>query len=192
MNLFSFISKLHSPTYDLSTVNGIMNIPVPQYRGASSSENLEYILQRKATEYKKMGRMDLAIACLRKSNEFMSYYHLPYSAKDYLRLVKYIRLTGDNVAADAEEARIRQAHPELFDMRIGNRERAIKTIRRAQGYNCDLIYVTSNRTCPICSQYNRKTYSLSGKSKIYPLFPQDILHGGSCANCSIGFNLVFK
>lgn len=178
--------------YDLSTVNGIMSIPVPQYPGAYSTENIEYFLQRKATEYKKMGQMDLAIACLRKSNELMPYSNLPYSAKDYLRLVKYIRLTGDNIAADAEEARIKQNHPELFDMRIKNRQHAIAAIHKAQKYNCDLIYISSNRTCPICSQYNRKTYSISGKSKTYPLLPQNMLYGGSCTNCIIGFNLVFK
>lgn len=169
-----------------------MSIPVPLYHGAHSTENIEYILQRKATEYKKMGQMDLAIACLRKSNELMPYSNLSYLAKDYLRLVKYIRLTGDNVAADAEEARIKQNHPELFDMRIRNRQRAIATIHEAQKYNCDLIRITSNRTCPICSQYNRKTYSISGKSKAYPLFPQNMLYSGSCPNCIIGFNLDFK
>ncbi len=60
-------------------------------------------------------------------------------------------------------------------MRIKNRQHAIAAIHKAQKYNCDLIYISSNRTCPICSQYNRKTYSISGKSKTYPLLAQIVL-----------------
>lgn len=188
-----FIKKMIKPTYDLSTIEGINSIPIPKYPTfggvASPTENIEYILQRKATEYKKKGQMNLAIACLRKSNELMPYSNFSYQAKDYLRLVKYIRLTGDNEAADREEERIRLEHPELFDFRIRNKMRVLESINKAPKYKCDLIFVTSNSTCPICKKYNRKTYSISGKSKGYPVFPKELLEGGTCTKCHIGFSL---
>lgn len=52
--------------YDFETIEGINSIKIPNYKplqGMSSPvNNVEYILQRKATDHKKNGRMDLAIA----------------------------------------------------------------------------------------------------------------------------------
>lgn len=45
--------------YDLDSLEGIKNITLPKYRPLNGIEspvnNVEYILQRKATEHKKMG-----------------------------------------------------------------------------------------------------------------------------------------
>lgn len=65
-----------SPKYDMDTLNGINSIPVPAKNyntGDWTKDCIYYVLQRKATEYKKAGRMDLAIACLRKSNALSDY-----------------------------------------------------------------------------------------------------------------------
>ena len=90
MGLLDFLKK---DSYDLDTIEGIEKIKVPKYpplKGLESPvNNIEYVLQRKATEHKKNKRMDLAIACLRKSNELMDYSNFHYSEKDYIRLVKY-------------------------------------------------------------------------------------------------------
>lgn len=87
--------KIH---YDLNTLEGINSIPVKSFEydpkdGKQYAFNkIEYILQRKATEHKKNGRMDLAIACLRKANEIMPLSDMMYPIDDYLRLAKYLRL----------------------------------------------------------------------------------------------------
>lgn len=64
-----FKSKKDTRQYDLDTVEGILSIDIPKYETnngiAFPDKNIEYILQKKATEYKRSGRMDLAIACLK-------------------------------------------------------------------------------------------------------------------------------
>lgn len=67
----------------------------------------EYHLQRKATIYKKEGNLDLAIECLRKSNELMPYAKFIYQEKDYLRLVKYLELAGKTEEAKKEKEKIK-------------------------------------------------------------------------------------
>lgn len=115
MGLFSFLKSSQSGWYDMDTVEGINAIPVPakNYRtGNDLNDCIYYVLQRKATEHKKAGRMDCAIACLRKSNELSDYEARPLLLeKDYMRLVKYIELTGDKKAAEAERKKILACHP---------------------------------------------------------------------------------
>lgn len=80
--------------YDLSSVESILNIPVPNYKRQPLDTNVptepEQILQRQATYYKKAGRMDLAIACLKKSNEFMKTSFYKYQIDSYMRLVDFL------------------------------------------------------------------------------------------------------
>lgn len=90
------LKKLFSNSkYDLETLEGIRAIKIPKYSQInglqSPTKNIEYILQRKATEHKKNGRMDLAIECLRKSNEIMPYSNFEWQASDYLRLVSFLK-----------------------------------------------------------------------------------------------------
>ena len=69
----------------------------------------EQILNRKATEYKKEKKYDLAIACLKKANELYELSFYSYTRDDYERLV--------NMMVDAgmfDEAR--QVHKKLDDI----------------------------------------------------------------------------
>ena len=103
MSFFNFF-KPHR--YDMDSLNGINSIPVPAKNyntGDPTKDCIYYVLQRKATDHKKNGRMDLAIACLRKSNALSDYESHPLLLeKDYLRLVKYILQTGDITLAEEE------------------------------------------------------------------------------------------
>lgn len=194
MGLFNFFKK---DSYDLDSINGINKIGVPKYQPLKDLEspvnNIEYILQRKATEHKKNGRMDLAIACLKKSNELMPYSNYKYSAKDYLRYIKYLRSDGQNELAEAEEKKLHIEHPELFDKRIGNKQRLLEYIAKCKSCNSDLLYITTNSHCPICKEYNRKIFSISGKSKKYPKLPDEFLvNGGFDKDCSIGVSLKLE
>ena len=94
--LKSFIKNIFlREKYDFQTLEGINSIKIPNYKplqGMSSPvNNVEYILQRKATEHKKNGKMDLAIACLKKANEIFPYSNFAWSEKDYMRLVEYLK-----------------------------------------------------------------------------------------------------
>ena len=192
---FSNIFKKES--CDFNTVEGIEKIKIPKYsslKGVESPvDNIEYILQRKATEHKKNGRMDLAIACLKKSNEIMSNSNFKYSANDYIRYIKYLRYDGQNELADIEEKKLYRTHPELFDKRIDNKQRILENIQKRHKYNTDLLYITTNSHCPICKKYNRKIYSISGKSKKYPLLPKQFTQdGGFDKDCIVGVSLKIE
>lgn len=50
----------------------------------------------------------------------------------------------------------------------------------------DTIVLITNSECPICSQYNRHLYSVSGKSATLPRVPLNLVsEGGFCPNCTV-------
>ena len=191
------LPSFNSKTLDFNTVEGIAKIPLKNLqplRGVESPVNeIEYILQRKATEHKRNGRMDLAIACLKRSNELMDLTKgFKYTEKDYLRYIKYLRRDGQNSLADIEEEKIYQKHPEFKDKRISNLKGLNTQIDKLKRWNKDILIIDSNKTCPVCSQFNKKKYSVSGRSKIYPKLPIEFLRdGGFCKNCIIAYYIDF-
>ena len=190
-----FIKKLliKKEKYDLTTVQGINAIPSNCYTNVDKKP-MYYALQRKATEYKKNGNMELAIACLRKSNEISDTYERPpLLASDYFRLVKYLQKAGRNNEANIEEMNLHRKHPEFFDKRIGNKKRLLEEISKAKVYNTDLVFLATNSKCSICKQYNNKIFSISGKSKKYPKLPNEFLNlGGFDKDCILGISLHFE
>lgn len=183
--------------YNLDSLNGISGIQIPAYQPIKGIEspinNIEYILQRKATEHMKNGRMDLAIACLRKSNELMPYSNYKYEEKDYIRLIKYLRIDGQDKLADAEEEALYKSHPEFLDKRISNLRKIKKALEKQKECNEDLILVVTNKSCNICKQYNHKIYSLSGKNVKYKKIPTEIIsNGGFCPNCIVSVSTYFE
>ncbi|MBG0770897.1 MAG: hypothetical protein H0S82_04270, partial [Anaerolineaceae bacterium] len=106
-----FLEKWKQSRYDFDTIEGIESIPIPKYSKingiASPADNIEYILQRKATEQKRNGRMDLAIACLRKANEIFPHSNFLWPESDYLRLIEYLKQAGKFDEAREEEAKIK-------------------------------------------------------------------------------------
>lgn len=191
------VKNIKPNKYDMETLDGINSIPVPAKNyntGDWTKDCIYYVLQRKATEHKRNKRLDLAIACLRKSNALSDYEKRPpLLEKDYLRLVKYLRLNGENDAADIEEQRIYSLHPEFKDKRISNLLQISNVLNKCKYYKSDLVYITTNSYCPACSKYNRKVFSISGKSKKYPKLPDVIVRqGGGCSNCILGITIKFE
>lgn len=170
---------------DLDTLDGIASIEIPRYKPihglASPTQNIEYILQRKATEHKRNGRMDLAIACLRKANEIMPHSNYTWQAKDYLRLVSYLRQNGQVEEAQREEERLRRELPEVFmstsaKAATSNREKT-RSIQ-ARGY--DLVQIDEHYpTCAECAKYQGRVFSISGKDKRFPRLPDHIRCSGT-------------
>lgn len=179
--------------YDMDTLEGIRAIPVPARNyntGDWKQDRIDYLLQRKATEHKKNGQMDLAIACLRKSNELMDCDPGHFlGQKEYMRLYKYIKETGDEESANLELDIIKKKHPEFWDKRLSNLPRIKEQIAMNQQFREDLVLVTTRNSCPVCSKFNRRVYSISGKSRRYPKLPTEFTrNGGFCPDCAVGMS----
>lgn len=161
--------------YDLDTIAGIRSIPIPQYKPLTGSlstpvKNIEYILQRKATEHWKAGRYPEALACLRKSNEIMPHSNFLWSKKDYMRLVEYLRKCKAFDEARAEEEKIN----ELFDESL-NLVALNMAIQNAKSMKTDLLETTeATIVCAECSSFCRRVFSISGKDKRFPKIPNSL------------------
>ncbi len=180
----------------MDTLEGINAIPVPAKNyntGDPTKDCIYYLLQCKATEHKKNGKIDLAIACLRKSNALSDYEKRPLlTQKDYLRLIKFIEQTGNTELAQQELEAIYARHPEFLDKRVSNHIRVHEILKKCQDYKNDCVLVSTNSHCPTCSQYNRKVFSISGKTKKYPKLPSEIKNkGGFCPDCSLSLSCHF-
>ncbi|MDE6210120.1 MAG: hypothetical protein K2M73_10685 [Lachnospiraceae bacterium] len=173
-------SKNISKKINLDNIDSILSISVP-----SEDCNLYYTLQRKATEHKRNGNMDLAIACLRKSNELSDYFDRPpLLEKDYIRLVKYLQKAGKPLEAEKELKLLYNKHPEFLDKRISNKKRILSDLARYQRMGYKAVHLYTDPKCPICGIYNQKIYSIS-KTRKFPQLPPEILEGGFCKNCII-------
>lgn len=191
----SVIEELHDNItvkcgrYTLRTIDDIVAIP-------SSDENVMFPLQKTATEFKRQKRLDLAIACLRKSNDIsdrIPYHGTKLTQSQYLRILKYMDYTKDSEGSADEEKNIRKKHPEFWDRRISNLVGINETLNRAKEFKEDLVIVSTNSSCDICKNYNRKIFSISGKSKKYPKLPSEIAQeGGFCPKCYLGLNSYFE
>lgn len=146
--------------YKMETLDDIERIPVPTKKfeyNCDFTESIEYVLQRKATKYKKEGKMDLAIACLKKSNEIMPFAPMSYAQKDYERLEKYLRLAGKFDDAREAEKSTKSA--------IIQTKKALKEKRLMLSDLSDYIEVQrSDRACPDCAKYHDRIYSKNGKN----------------------------
>lgn len=180
--------NLYNTQYDIDSPEEIRSIPVP-----SKDDTLYYTLQRKATEYKRNGRLDLAIECLRKSNQLSDCYDRPpLLEKDYLRLVKYLKLAGLENDAVQEEQLIYSNHPEFKDKRILSIKKITATLIKCKKWKQDLVIVETSNSCPICRKYNKKVYSISGKNQKYPKLPLEITqNGGSCTEHYLKLSIYF-
>lgn len=180
MGIFNFIKSVIEEKPDLETIEGINSIKIPVYKKLSSgvsspTNNIEYILQRKATEHKRNGCMDLAIACLRKSNEIMPHSNFAWSSDDYLRLVEFLKDDGQFEEARKEEAKIKS----YFESSNSSLSAFLKTLKTAKELKTDLLEMSTHEcTCAECSKYQGRIFSISGKDKNFPKLPDFILKTG--------------
>lgn len=181
--MFKLFKKFFSQgKYDLETLEGIQSIPIPKYpplQGLSSPvNNIEYILQRKATEHKKNGRMDLAIACLKKSNEIFPHSNFSWAEKDYMRLVEFLKADRQFEEAKKEEENIRQVFSTTKFIHDGNKNKTNiigmdeETISKVFG---GLVESHNHlMCCADCAKYARRIFSIDGKDKRFPILPDSI------------------
>lgn len=181
-------------SFDFDTVDGISSIPIPKYKriqGMESPEkNIEYILQRKATEHKKNGRMDLAIACLRKSNEIFPHSNFMWAEKDYLRLVEYLKQDGQFDEALKQEKLIRRKFSpkkKYFPRLVMGM--STSDFKKIYG-DSDLVEATyTTCVCGECAKYRGRVFSVEGKNKRFPLLPDYLKYDPpEHKYCSIDFH----
>ncbi|MEG1186050.1 MAG: phage minor capsid protein [Eubacterium sp.] len=169
-------SKKMFPKIDFTSIEGIEKIPSKGFRCSSQLDSIEYILQRQATEFKNIGQMHLAIACLRKSNEIMSKSPSEWSEKDFLRLIEYLKKDGQFDEARKADAELRKSTPKVFNEKVKGAERFKQVLKECRDLDTDFVECSSHEnTCGICSKYQGRIYSISGKSKKYPKLPK-IVH----------------
>lgn len=162
---------------DFDSIEGINGIEIPKYKPIRGMEtpvkNIEYILQRKATEHKKNGRMDLAIACLRKANEIFPHSNFTWSKKEFLRLVEYLKQDGQFEEARKEEA--------LIDRQFSKNKKyfprfkmGISAVDYKKIYgDGDLVEADyTGCVCGECAKYRGRVFSIDGKDKKYPRLPE--------------------
>ena len=193
MGLFDFFKKKsynsNSKLYKYDTLEDINSIPVPTEHfelNCDFTKSVEYVLQRKATDHKRAGNMDLAIACLKKSNEIMPYSPILYTEKDYLRLVKYLRL-----AKRFDEARVTEE--KILGYSVNAKKGVdIQILQNAEIVTAELdnnplILVQRGwRVCKNCAVYHDRIYSVGGCDARFPnskVF-EDYIASKAC-NCSL-------
>lgn len=194
MGLLDFLLKPKIKKYDLDSVDGIESIEVPAYRKnngiQSPVNNIEYILQRKATEHKKNGRMDLAIACLRKSNQIFPYSNFAWTNKDYMRLVEFLKQAGRFDEAREEERKINS----LFESDDSCLCEFEYLLQECSNFNTDLVISSEiSRACSECAKYAKRVFSLSGNDNRFPQLPkyfrEDLPEHAYCFNSFYPFVL---
>lgn len=174
--------KKHLNSASITTYDAIIKVCINDTIDGNPSY---YALQRMATAFKKNKQMDLAIACLRRSNELSDAYdNPPLLEKDYLRLIKFLQQNNENDVAELEFKNICKRHPEFADKRISNLLRINEELKKARQWKCDTVFISTNKTCPVCSKYNNKKFSIKGNK--YPRLPAEIIkNGGFDKSCII-------
>lgn len=140
--------------YKMDTIEDIESIPVPTKPYTYScdwKESIEYVLQRKATEHKRNGNIDIAIACLKKVIELMPYAPMQYP-EVYSRLENYLKIARNfNEAHEAHslaENKGAQYYTDITNMYLNI----------ADDY--EMIYVPREPTiCANCACFHDRVYS---------------------------------
>ena len=126
--------------YDLSTIDGIRSIPISEAKrysdgGKSVVYMPEQILNRKATEYKKIKEYDLAIECLKKANELYADSFYSYTREDYERLVDLMILAEKYEEAKIEHNKLNK----LYGTRLQELRELQKTVDDKEEYEKRVI-----------------------------------------------------
>ena len=97
--------------YDFTTIEGIRSIPLnavnaPQSSNGSSTGTADMHLRSRGFQYEKDGEEDLALACLKRSNEIRQYKRIGYRKDDYYSYVRMLVRFAHISEARQEKKRI--------------------------------------------------------------------------------------
>jgi len=186
--------------YDLSSAEGIMAIPrnASMHRGGGIqgyTGDIDYYLRWKSHDYEESGNIDLAVLCLKKSNEIRMFCRNGYRRDDYYTLVRLLARCGCVDEARAEKEKIDRFFDALDDET--NDGYALdysfiiqKVVDMAKSFNTDLVIMNvHNNACPECAKYQGRVFSLTGKDRRFPKIP-DVFwkYGGIHPGCGHSFH----
>ncbi len=184
VNIHGYNSR--ATLYKMDTLEEIQSIPVPtapfELR-CDFTESIEYVLQRKATQFKRAGDMDCAIACLQKALEIIPFSPMTYTDVNS-RLEKYLRIARRFSEADS----IKSSEPVNNDITKHIKTSSVLSLSEMS----DMIEVTASpRICGECAKYQKRIYAKGGKKG----FPDmkifiDYLNHKTC-DCNLAFYTFF-
>lgn len=176
-----------------------MSIPqnASVHRGSgiqSYTGDIDYYLRRKSHDYEDAGNIDLAVLCLKKSNEIRMFCRNGYRRDDYYTLVRLLARCGRVDEARAEKEKIDRFFDTLDDET--NDSYALdysfivrRVVNAAKSFNTDLVIMSVHgNACPECAKYQGRVFSLSGKDRRFPKIP-DVFwkYGGIHPGCGHSF-----
>lgn len=168
------IQRLNN-AYDFNSIKGINSIPVPceEVNGDSPTGRVEYYLRGKCfIDHRNAGNVDLAIACLKKAQQLMFISDMIWKRSDFMPLVKYLHELGRHREADAELEEIEEFF-QSRDKQIMQENNDILFASLAS-LETDLVIVECfGVCCSKCAMYRNRVYSMTGKDKRFPQFPDD-------------------
>ncbi|NLS84181.1 MAG: hypothetical protein GXZ14_01005, partial [Ruminococcaceae bacterium] len=164
--------------YDSTTLDGIAAIPatanndyIPvedEYGSAFTS--VSYRLERKATEHKQAGNLELAIACLRKANEINSRCYNCVSESACVRIIEYLKQQGKFSEAREEQKKYNTIIDTSNASRTEFRNKYL--FGNCEFYNTHLVITGDiGACCSECAKYRRRIFSLLPSDTRYPQFP---------------------
>lgn len=179
--------ELYCGKYSINTIQEIQSIP-------SSDLTVMRPLQKAATDHKRNKNYDLAIECLKKSNQISDFSKSrdnKLSDNEYLRLLDFLEKYKPE-EYEEKESFIKRIHPEFFDKRILSKANIMEVIKHAKEIGEDTLLITTSRSCSICGRYDNRVFSISGKHKKYPKLPIEFTRdGGVCPEHFVSVHVFF-
>ena len=175
--------------FDLSNPDQVKELPVPNFGitnvfgkyGATGM--LDYVLRMKAGHCYSRNEKELCSALLWKSTEMMQQNSLSsWKRNDYIRLITWHYQLGMKEEAEKArkylESRIKNYEDNFDRLAIQNKNSVIKT---CNNINSDLIVFNhyGSGCCEECDKLSGRVYSLTGKSKTFPVIPEYALKNGN-------------
>lgn len=182
MGFLDWVKKITTKVDPLETREGIQAISVSirsKEEAFDPQDGIYYRLQKKATEHKKNGNMELAIECLKKSNEIVDHYRFPCTRQQYERLYRYLMSEKRFDEADVEKKKVERKFGKGQLPKATQRKYDLQFLKDAKDCGTDLVEMSIHHpTCGECAKYQGRVFSISGISKKFPPLPEIVRKTG--------------
>ncbi len=165
--------------YDLENENSIANIAVPNFGAPVSSETpgkyklgvagcLDYVLRRKAVDFRKNRKNALSIVLEKKAVQLMQHSKIAWKKSDYKRLIDW--LYEDGMISDA--LYYEKAMSTTSDSSTADSMHA-RQIQHVIDLGYDLTVAGSfGGCCSECAKRRNRIYSISGNDSRFPKYEE--------------------